>query len=644
MIVYSSTKKEFMEDVLNNRIEAQILTSFVREMGHSTGKAEVASWKNSMMYMNNVIADSQIPDNSGIAIEYKVPQTSKRIDFIITGTNEENRKSVVLVELKQWSEAQITDLDGIVKTYVGGNVREVSHPSYQVWSYAGLLEDFNSNVQTEEILLTPCAYLHNYEPDDVITNKFYQEYIDRAPIFLKPDAIKLREFIKKFVKKGDNGDAIFLIEHGKIRPSKALADSLASMLQGNPEFTLIDEQKLVYETALKLAKESTEDNKNVLIVEGGPGTGKSVVAINLLTELTKRGDVTQYVTKNSAPREVYQVKLTGKFSKTRIQNLFSSSGSFYNIEVNTFDSLIVDEAHRLNAKSGLFSHLGENQVKELIKSAKLSIFFIDEDQRVTLNDIGKKSEIIDWAKILGATVYNLELASQFRCNGSDGYLAWIDNVLQIRQTANDTLEDINYDFQVFDNPQEVHDKIIQKNELNNKSRILAGYCWKWISKAKPELKDIVIGEYSATWNLSEHGQAWIVHKNSVNEVGCIHTCQGLELDYAGVIIGPDLIVRDGKIITDASKRAGTDKSIFGYKKMFKENPELAKQTTDMIIKNTYRTLMTRGMKGCYIYCTDEETNEYFKKHLKNNLKAVSNYSDIPDGISVITEYGSNQQE
>jgi uncharacterized protein len=635
MIIYSSTKKLFMEDVLNNRIETEILTSFVREMGYATGRAEIASWKNSMMYMDKIISDSQIPDNAGIAIEYKVPQNSKRIDFIITGTNENKQKSVVLVELKQWETADITDLDGMVKTFVGGNVREVCHPSYQVWSYASLIEDYNSNVQTEEILLSPCAYLHNYEPDEVITNKFYKEYLDRAPIFLKPDAIKLRDFIKKFVKKGDNGDAIYLIEHGKIRPSKALADSLASMLEGNAEFTLIDEQKLVYETALKLAKESTEDNKNVLIVEGGPGTGKSVVAINLLTELTKRGDVTQYVTKNSAPREVYQVKLTGKFTKTRIQNLFSSSGSFHSLEANTFDSLIVDEAHRLNAKSGLFSHLGENQVKELIKSAKLSIFFVDEDQRVTLNDIGQKSEIVSWAKILGAKVHTLELASQFRCNGSDGYLAWIDNVLQIRPTANNTLEEVNYDFQVIDNPSSVHEKIIQKNEFNNKSRILAGYCWKWVSKTQPELKDIVIGDYTARWNLNEHGQAWIVHKNSVNEVGCIHTCQGLELDYAGVIIGPDLIVRDGKIITDASKRASTDKSIFGYKKMLKENPEIAKETADMIIKNTYRTLMTRGMKGCYIYCTDEETREYFKSNLKSNSKVVNNYSDIPDGISII---------
>jgi len=637
MIVYSATKKEFSEDILSNQIEKKILSSFVRETGHSTGKSEVASWQNSMRYMDTVISDSEIPDDVGVAIEYKIPQTSKRIDFILTGTNKENIKTAILIELKQWSDGiTISEKDGIVETKFFG---EVNHPSYQVWSYATLMEDYNANIQNQVISLKPCAYLHNYEPDNVITNDFYKEYTDKAPIFLKPDAVKLRDFIKKFVKHGDKGEIIYAIENGKIQPSKALADSLASMLQGNKEFILIDDQKLVYETALKLAKESTATNKNVLIVRGGPGTGKSVVAINLLTELTNRKNVTQYVTRNSAPREVYQIKLSGKFTKTRIASLFSSSGSFYDLEPNTFDSLIVDEAHRLNSKSGLFSHLGDNQVKEIIDAAKLSIFFIDEDQRVTLKDIGEESEIIKWASELNATVKILELPSQFRCNGSDGYLAWLDDVLQIRETANETLNEIDYDFRMMDSPSLIHEEIIKKNMVNNKSRMLAGYCWKWISKNKSVLKDIVIDDYSATWNLNQHGQAWIIHPDSVSEVGCIHTCQGLELDYVGVIIGPDLVVRDGNIITDASKRASTDKSISGYKKMFKEDPIRAKSTADMIIKNTYRTLMTRGMKGCYVYCADLETQEYFKNNLRAAKKSASGYRDISDGISISSDAG-----
>ncbi len=226
MIVYSSTKKGFMADVMSNQIDKTILTSFVREMGHSTGKSEVASWRNSMLYMHNVMSDSEIPDDAGVAIEYKIPQTSKRIDFILTGHNEENKKTAILVELKQWSEAERTDLDGVVRTFVGRNLREVSHPSYQVWSYATLLEDYNSSVQSEDIAMIPCAYLHNYEPDDVMTNDFYKEYTDKAPVFLRSDVLKLQTFLKKFVKYGDKGDIIYAIESGKIRPSKSLADNL----------------------------------------------------------------------------------------------------------------------------------------------------------------------------------------------------------------------------------------------------------------------------------------------------------------------------------------------------------------------------------------------------------------------------------
>jgi DUF2075 family protein len=388
------------------------------------------------------------------------------------------------------------------------------------------------------------------------------------------------------------------------------------MLKGNQEFLMIDDQKVVYETALQLATQSSEINKNILIVQGGPGTGKSVVAINLLVELTKKQLLTKYVTRNAAPRDVYESKLTKSFRKSHISNLFSGSGSFTETAPNLFDALIVDEAHRLNAKSGMYQNKGENQIKEIIHSAKFSVFFIDEDQKVTLKDIGEKEEIKMWALQLGAEVQELELESQFRCNGSDGYLAWLDNILQIRKTANDTLSGIDYDFKVYDSPAKLRDTIFEKNKINNKARLVAGYCWKWQSKNDHtgQVKDIEIPEYdfAMRWNLASDGNLWVLKPEAVNEVGCIHTCQGLEMDYVGVIIGPDLTVRSGKIITDATKRAGSDKSVHGYKKMFAEDPDAAEALADTIIKNTYRTLMTRGQKGCYIYSVDPETQQYFQ--------------------------------
>lgn len=611
MIVYSATKAEFHDDVMTNGIGDIIHEAFQKATRRSTSRSEVESWINSLQYMDRVLADDGLPGDSGVAIEYHLPQTSKRIDFILTGKDSDYNDSAVLVELKQWQSAGLTNQDAIVTTKFKHGEQQTAHPSYQAWSYKRLLEDFNQTVQEDLIQLYPCAYLHNYEPDNIITNEFYSEYTALAPVFLKPDALKLRDFLKAHVKYGDKDQIMYRIDHGKIKPSKNLADQLVSMLEGNEEFVLIDDQKVAYETAIHFAEKSSERSKNVLIVEGGPGTGKSVLAINILVALTQRQLVTQYVTRNSAPRLVYEAKLTGTLRKSHISNLFSSSGSYHSVEKNVFDCLIVDEAHRLNEKSGMFNHLGENQIKEIIRASKCSVFFIDEDQTVTLKDIGEKSEIRRWAEEQNAEVTELNLESQFRCNGSDGYLAWLDNALQIRETANVVLDTREYDFRIIDCPRELHDLIKNKNQLNNKARMLAGYCWKWVSKKSPLLKDIQIDDYKATWNLDAHGQAWIIQPDSVNEVGCIHTSQGLEVDYVGVIVGPDLVVRDGRIVTQVSERASTDKSVHGWKKLHKEHPDATLKKLDTIIKNTYRTLMTRGQKGCYVYFTDEETRQYF---------------------------------
>ena len=635
MIVYSATKSEFQNDVNLNVIADKILTRFKTQLGHSTSKSEINSWKNSMLYMNNILSDSAIPGNAGVSIEYKVPQTSNRIDFILTGKNQNKSDTAVIVELKQWTDVKRTSKDAIVETFLGKGEREVSHPSYQAWSYAALLHDFNETVREENIALKPCAYLHNCKANDVINHSFYQAHTEKAPTFLKNDTQRLQGFIKQHVKYGDVDNIMYRIDHGKIKPSKNLADKLVSLMEGNPEFIMIDDQKLVFETVLALAEQSTPKNKQVLIVEGGPGTGKSVVAVNLLVELTKRELLTQYVTKNAAPRAVYAAKLQGTYTKSHINNLFKGSGSYHNSDANSLDVLVVDEAHRLNAKSGMFQNLGENQIKEIINAAKHSVFFIDEDQRVTWKDIGETQEIRKWAEQAGAKVQQLELASQFRCNGSQGYLSWVDNSLEIKNTANETLRGIDYDFRVFNSPNELRDHIFKMNRINNKARLVAGYCWDWVSTNEPGKNDIVFEEhnFSMKWNLKTDGSLWIMKPETINEIGCIHTCQGLELDYVGVIIGPDLIVRDGRVITDAAKRSKNDSSVRGYKTLFKNNPDEALARADTIIKNTYRTLMTRGQKGCYIYSTDPETNAYFAEMAKAVVTEESQEEQTEDSQS-----------
>lgn len=638
MIVYQSTKAKFLEQVHTSDIEELVRDALIRKLGHKVGNSELRSWSNSLGSMAKVLMDIEIPADSGVAIEYNIPQTGKRVDFILTGLGEDQSPKVIVVELKQWEQSQRTEKDGIVSTFLGGSLREVSHPSYQAWSYAALLEDFNEAVQDADIQLQPCAYLHNYKPDDVIDHDFYAPWIERAPVFLKGEAerIKLRNFIKKHVKFGDNIDLLYRIENGRIRPSKMLADSLVGMLNGQSEFVLIDDQKVVYENAISLAQKATPQSKRVLIIEGGPGTGKSVVAINLLAELTRLEQNCRYVSKNAAPRAVYESKLSGHFRRSRISNFFSGSGSFVGVAANMFDTLIVDEAHRLNEKGGLYGNRGENQIKEIIDAAKCVVFFIDEDQRVTLKDIGAIEAIKKWARKAGAKVESMELASQFRCNGSDGYLAWLDHTLGIRETANPLLQTEEFDFQVFDSPNELYKRIVEKNQ-NNKARLVAGYCWKWPSKKLPAAFDVVLSEFNfqKRWNLTKDGSLWIVAPESVEEIGCIHTCQGLEVDYVGVIVGDDLVVRNGTVICQPEKRATSDKSIFGWKRLLKEKPVEGKHQLDLVIKNTYRTLMTRGMKGCYIFCTDKETSAYFRARM--SIPEVRTTEEVTRTLAVSSE-------
>jgi DUF2075 family protein len=614
MIVYSETKSRFRADVFANRIEDVVHELFRSKLRRSVSPSEVRSWKNSMQFMDRILADVEIPDDARVGIEYNLPQSSKRIDFILAGQDAQARDALVIVELKQWESLEPTSKDAIVRTRIGGAERETEHPSYQAWTYAALLEDYNETVRDEDVGLAPCAYLHNCRSDRVVRAPFYAEHLKRAPVFIREDAQALRDFIKQHIRSGDARNTLYRIDHGRIKPSKSLADALAGMLQGNREFLMIDDQKLVYETALALAAEARAGRKSVLVVRGGPGTGKSVVAIQLLVEMTRRELVVQYVSKNAAPRDVYESRLVGTFKKSRISNLFRGSGAFTTSDAGVFDVLVVDEAHRLNEKSGLYQNLGENQIKELIRASNLTVFFIDEDQRVTLKDIGEVGEIRRWADALGAVTHELELQSQFRCNGSDGYLAWVDHALQIRETANPELAGLAYDFRVFDSPSALRDAIYERNAASNRARLVAGYCWPWKSKKDPRAMDIVFPgtDFAMQWNLASDGSLWIVKPESVREIGCIHTCQGLELDWVGVLIGDDFVIRDGRAVVDAGRRAPADRTVHGYKQLLKREPVAARQRAEAIVKNTYRTLMTRGMKGCYVYSVDEETNAYFE--------------------------------
>lgn len=616
MLAYVATKREFLVDA--PQIEDLVQRAVFENLKIQVGKSEYEAWRNSLgNAMFHVVNDSELPDDAAVAIEYRLNGRRFRIDFMIAGEDDLGNSQVVIVELKQWSEIQLSDTPNHVITFLGGGMREERHPSYQAWSYQTHLQLYNEYVYTNDISVNSCAYLHNCTKNKIISDSRYEQLLSQAPVFIKGDHEKLRNLIKSRVQRGTGIKILKDIDNSPIRPSQQLADAVGNMLEGQEEFVLLDDQKTVYEKILKASRDSRSGQKQVLIVKGGPGTGKSVISINALAELTRRRLNVRYVTPNGAPRAVYETKLKDRVSGDAFKNMFTGSGAFHRVEKNAYEVLIVDEAHRLSEKSGFYKNEGENQVKEIINSAQTSVFFIDEAQKVTWSDIGEIEEIKRFGLEANAHIQEYELLSQFRCGGSDDYLEWLDSILGVRKSSQ-LFSKKSFDFRVFDSAKELHQEIKDKNRTNNRSRVVAGYCWDWVSKKDSRLFDIQIPDdnYKAKWNLSQYGNNWIIDENSVDEVGCIHTCQGLEVDYVGVIIGEDLKFDGTRLVTDASKRAKTDQSLKGYKKEFTRSPVLAESKVDELIRNTYRTLMSRGMKGCYVYAVDQKTRDFFKKSIE----------------------------
>ena len=619
MIVYSGTKSQFNNDVNLNLISDKILEK-LREKHLSGGQeSEYQSWQNSLHFMRSAIDDPDIPNDVEVAIEYQIPRTSKRVDFMIAGADASNTNNVVVVELKQWSKAEKVDdiMRHSVRAFTGGANRIVNHPSYQAYAYATFIKNSSEQVQDERIGIKPCAYLHNCSPEarTPLDDDIYTPWLEEAPLFDKSQTIQLRNFIKKFiVSRSSSGDLLYKIDNGRIRPSKALQDCLVSLMKGNEEFILLDDQAVVFDLCRKYMAQCRKDmQKRTIIIQGGPGTGKSVLAVNLLKEFLLKNNNACYCTKNSAPREAYQKLLAKSNYKAmvNIKQLFRSPFGLCNLTSNFYDCLIVDETHRL-VKKMYGDWKGDNQVKECINASLFTVFLLDEDQQITKKDIGSVAEIKKWATELGSEIIMNEdtvLQSQFRCNGSDQYIQLINNILQIGKPMDIDLKELNFDIRVFDDPNELRDTLRELNKINNKARMVAGYCYDWNVKHNRGEYDIYLENgFKAKWNL-ENDKIWAINPNSFEEVGCIHTAQGLEFDYIGVLIGNDLRFdkASGKIITDRTKISKDDKS---------SGIRSAKDdVAARLIKNTYKTLLTRGQKGCFIYCEDKVLADYIRSFL-----------------------------
>jgi len=616
MVIYSKSIKDFNRDISYGI--SGILNDLIKNKLHKfSGKSEIESWNSSLNYFSNILRSCNIDENCTITLEYNLPMTSNRIDLILSGYDKNNKENLIIFELKQWGDINdVPESDYLVETFINGGLKHVLHPGYQVWSYGQLLKDYNNYIQDKELSIKLAVLLHNYDlgKNDILLNEKFDVFNNGIEFFGKKDEEKLKKYIEDNLSIGDNGRIIQSVDNSSMSPSPKLQERVNGLIVNNEYFTLIDEQMEIFSKILSLEE---SNDKNTIIVKGNPGTGKSVIAINLLNYFLNKGKLCQYVSRNTAPRVIYSFKLKGDMKKSSIDNLFKSSGSYTETDKNVFDVLLVDEAHCLTEKSGLFNNYGENQIKEIINSSKTSVFFIDEKQKVHFNDIGTIDNIKKFSKDLNSKVHVLNLNSQFRCNNSDDYIKFVDYLLEIDNSYDGGK--IDYDLKVMDSPQELVKQIKEKNK-ESLSRVVAGYCWNWNKKEinNPDFHDIIIKDFEMSWNLGQ-GQTFAID-DSINEAGCIHSVQGLEFDYVGVIIGNDLKYREEKVVSDFSNHGSADPSFKGIKKLYKQDYEKADKIADSLIKNAYRVLLTRGLKGCYIYCDDEPLKEHLKSEISKAIK------------------------
>lgn len=624
MIIYKNTVSGFGNDVIDSSIEDKIERN-LRAHGIGSSNSEKDSWRLSTLNMKLVLDLTSIPGDTDVFIEYNVPFTNSRIDFCISGLDSNSKGTAIIIEMKGWSKGiRESDIEGMVHAdfYHG----ETLHPSYQAWSYANYITNFNSEVVDGQIDIIPCASLYNYpfEQGEVILEaEPYEYYTGKARIFYKNDKKEFARFLDERIKFSDGGVTMNRIESGKLTVSASLQKSLRRVLKEKDFFAPMEGQVLIYNTLLAGIRNAFKKRKKtVFIVRGGPGTGKSVMALKLLSQLNGGfGDSddepdsfihTFYVTKTSAPRATYSKELRRLAKEVGVNCLFKGASDFVNSERNEYPALLVDEAHRLTTRSSQFVKGGKDQVAEIINAALASVFFIDEDQNVSMTDIGTIDKIVECAYAAGAEVVSrgLALETQFRCRGSGLYISWVDDVLGIRKSKDlELLGALPYEIEVVDTPEELMSVIAERRAQGFNSRIVAGYCWDWTTKDDPKAATDISFDNSdlkLRWNKST--DTWGNDEKCFEEIGCIHSSQGLEYQYGGVIIGDDMRFEDGRVVTHPEARSDQNGTMRGWKK----NPERA----DRVIRNTYRTLMTRGMYGCYVYCTDKALSDYIKSRLE----------------------------
>jgi len=633
MRLFAGSTDTFISLNRNNQIAEFLRKEFFKQFGCNPSHHEVMSWRNSLLRMSIVLESADLHDN-GVIIEYQLPLTSKRIDILVTGKDGDGIKNTVIIELKQWERCILSNLESdYVVTWVGGGNRDVLHPSVQVGNYKYYLQENCTAFYegSDPVSLYACSYLHNYNyyEDDPIFDTRFNKALDRFPIYTADDTNDLTSYLSNKLHQGMGMEILAEIENSKYRPSKKLLKQVSGVIKDklrgelrilgqhkvSGDYILLDEQLVVYDKVMSLIKKGEIDKqKYAIIVQGGAGTGKSVIALQLLADLAATGHNAHYATGSKSFTSTLR-KILGNDARGLLNYFMSYGGA----QSNEIDVLIMDEAHRIRERTGYpFKSTGRLQIEDLINAARVSVFFIDDYQSVRKGEIGTSGFIRENAVKLDCKVFEFELEAQFRCGGSDGFINWVDNTVQIRRTANALwINDENFEFKIFNSPEELEQAIRERNKSGFTARLSAGFCWKWSDKldeGQNLINDVIIGDYKRPWNAREgltgmkrgipKSQFWAYEDGGLDQIGCIYTAQGFEFDYIGVIFGNDL-----KFNPDESSWEGHPE--YSHDTQVKNSDNFIQ-----LVKNTYRVLLTRGMKGCYVYFMDKETERFFRSRLE----------------------------
>lgn len=620
MKLYENVVKEFKEDVVQNRIADKISNQYQEYYKRRANNSEVRSWVNSLNFVKNVLEYAPIGENK-IIVEYELPYSEKRIDVLLFGKDEEGNDNIVIIELKQWSNESVDDSenDGNIVVDFGRFKQERPHPSLQVEGYYWYLKDFLTVFDEKpKIYLSACVYCHNYNKgeNEVLYLPKFKKNIEQYPVFSKQEMMDLGKYLRIKLSSDPGLEVFGRFNLSILRPSKKLMDHTSEMINKQQIFNLIDEQRTSYNAIMTKAKQvSKSKEKSIIIVKGGPGTGKSVIALEVMGELLRKGVNVVHATGSSAftntLRKILGIRAAKQFK------FFNSFIDPLKYKENGIDVLICDEAHRIRKTSEsryTKQHLrtGEPQINELLRTAKLTIFFIDEQQVVRPTEMGSINLIKEAAEKFKAKIYEMpELKTQFRCGGSGNYLEKVEKILRIYEKGPDIEldEETKMEFKIVNSPEELKMIIDEKNkEKKNSARLTAGFCWPW---SKPNrdgslVNDVKIGDFEMPWENKNEFWRWATEDSGMEQVGTVYTSQGFEFDYIGVIFGNDLMWNKETKNWEAKPKNS-------YDNMAKSgNVEFAKH-----LKNVYRVLLTRAHKGVYVYCLDKDTEEYLRSEAKS---------------------------